>query len=96
MPIQSTNLPLISLYLLMSTFYTFISLVWFVLLNHFRTKKFCPYFCRKILDYFLKKMNSSELQTIEKYNDILNLILFFLLLSLMIFTYLIILIMIIY
>jgi len=95
MPIQSTNLPLISLYYLMNTFYTLIGLLWFVILNHFRTKKYCPNIFKKILGSFLKKdFNISETDETEKYNEILNLIVFSLLFIFMFFTYLIIMVLI--
>ena len=38
-PIQSEYLPLITLYFVLSLFYTFISFAWFVFLEHLRSQK---------------------------------------------------------
>jgi hypothetical protein len=94
MPIQSNNLPLISFYFLFSTFYAFISLVWFVQDNYFRTKKFFPKCLEKFLDFFIKKQQNIT-TSLDAYIDTLNIIVFFILFLCMAFTYLIILIVII-
>lgn len=51
-PIQSDYLPLISLYFILSLFYTFISLNWFVLLNHFRSKNSLPKFLESLAVFY--------------------------------------------
>lgn len=94
MPIQSNNLPLISFYFLFSTLYAFISLVWFVQDNYFRTKKFFPKCLKKFLDFFIKKQQNI-ITSLDTYIDTLNIIVFFILFLCMAFTYLIILILII-
>ncbi len=94
MPIQSNNLPLISFYFLFSTFYAFISLVWFVQDNYFRTKKFFPKCLEKFLDFFIKKQQNIT-TSLDAYIDTLNIIVFCILFLCMAFKYLIILIVII-
>jgi len=41
-PVQSEVFPLISLYFMLSIFYTFLSLIWFSICEQFKTRKYVP------------------------------------------------------
>ena len=48
MPVQSSYLPLISLYFFLSLFYSMIALTWFVIMDRFQQKKDLPNFLKKL------------------------------------------------
>ena len=52
-PVQSDYLPLISLFFILSLFYTFISLYWFVLANYLRTKNKIPSFLESLAKFLI-------------------------------------------
>ena len=53
-PVQSSYLPLISLFFLMNLLFTFISFVWFVFAEQFRTKNYLPSFFINVSDFYSK------------------------------------------
>jgi hypothetical protein len=93
MPIQSNGLPLISLFFLFSLSYTFISFVWFALVNEMKTRKYLP----KIFNIYMSKLkrtnkietNSNNSDNLTEFNiNILNKIAFSLITIAMTFSYL--------
>lgn len=68
-PIQSEYLPLITLYFIISTVYTLISFMWFILGNYFMTNVYLPKFLIKICDFFTKSIkffNSNQVNSNKK------------------------------
>lgn len=49
-PIESRFMSLISIYFFLSMLYTFIALVWFIQAEHYRAKKYLPYYVLKVRD----------------------------------------------
>ena len=63
-PIQSEYLPLITLYFVLSLFYTFISFAWFVYLEYLKSQKYLPAFT---INFFLSLKR--KIQFINKIKD---------------------------
>lgn len=54
-PIQSSYLPLISVFFILNLLFIFVAFGWFCVLNQFRTKRYLPKFLSWILGIFSKK-----------------------------------------
>jgi len=83
-PIQSSYLPLISLFFIMNIVFSFVAFGWFVLVHNFRTKNYMPLFILKTfkrfknLEQFLfnkskknksQPKNSAKTEEIEEFCD---------------------------
>lgn len=55
-PVQSSYLPLISLFFMMNLFFIFIAFGWFVTLDNIRVKKYVPQFLIKLMDISKKRI----------------------------------------
>jgi hypothetical protein len=87
-PVQSSYLPLISLFFMLNILFTFVSFAWFVAYNRFKSEKYLPLFLIKIIDIIFKKnphkmneqvalnqVNENNQQTecnAESYDNVIN------------------------
>jgi len=67
-PVQSSYLPLISLFFMMNLLFIFIAFGWFCLTDQFRTRKYAPMFISKFSNIYSKKTKNEQIKKKQQIN----------------------------